>query len=69
MLSLSLEGHYGQIGNEDEVSAAFGIQYDVARGLSVNLGLNHRDGTAERDGTSIIRARENKAALSMRYSF
>ncbi|MYB88585.1 MAG: hypothetical protein F4X93_01285 [Proteobacteria bacterium] len=69
VLSLSLEGHYGQIGNEDEVSAAFGIQYDLARGLSVNLGLNHTDGTAERDGTSIIRKRENKAALSMRYSF
>ncbi len=36
---------------------------------SVSLGLNHTDRTAERDGTSIIRKRENKAALSMRYSF
>ena len=69
MLSLSLEGHYGQIEDEDEVSAAFGIQYDLARGLSVNLGLNHTDGTARRDGTRIIRARDNKAILSMRYSF
>lgn len=69
MLSISLEGHYGQIEGEDEVSAAVGVQYDLARGLSVNLGLNHTDGTASREGTSIVRARDNKAVLSMRYSF
>lgn len=69
VLSISLEGHYGQIEGEDEVSAAFGIQYDLARGLSANLGLNHTDGTASREGTSIVRARDNKAVLSMRYSF
>ena len=37
VLSLSVEGHYGQIEGQDEVSAALGVQYDLARGLSVNL--------------------------------
>ena len=69
VLSLSLEGHYGQIESEDEVSAAFGIQYDLARGLSVNLGLSYADVSARREGTSIANTREKKAALSVRYSF
>ena len=40
MLSLSIDGHYGRIEDGEEISAALGIQYDIARGLSANLGLN-----------------------------
>ena len=69
VLSVSLEGHYGQTEGEDEVSAAFGVQYDIVRGLSLNLGLNYADATARWDTTRLTDSREKKALLSARYSF
>lgn len=69
VLSLSVEGHYGQIEGQDEVSAALGVQYDLARGLSVNLGLNRAEAEAIVDGASFLDIKETKAVLSLRYSF
>ena len=69
VLSLSAEGHYGQIESEDEVSASLGLQYDLARGLSTNLGLNYAEAKVSRDGVSIVDTKEKKAIVSMRYSF
>ncbi len=51
------------------MSAAFGVQYDIARGLSLNLGLNYADATARWDTTRLTDSREKKALLSARYSF
>ena len=69
MLSLSVEGHYGRIEGADEVAAAFGLQYDIARGLSANLGFNHAEARARLAGVDIVDVRETKAVLSLRYSF
>lgn len=69
VLSLSAEGHYGQVESEDEVSAALGIQYDLARGLSANLGLNYAEAKVSCDGVNILNTKEKMATLSMRYSF
>ena len=69
VLSLSLEGHYGRVEGEDESSAAFGAQYDVARGLSANLGLNHARADADSAGVRSADTRETRAVLSLRYSF
>ncbi len=69
VLSLSVEGHYGQVESEDEVSAALGIQYDLARGLSANLGLNYAEAKVNCEGVRIINTKEKTATLSMRYSF
>lgn len=69
MLSLSLEGHYGRIGDAEEVSAALGARYDVARGLSANLGVNHASAEATTGGVRITDTEETKTVVSMRYSF
>ena len=66
MLSVSVEGHYGRIEGEDEVAAALGLQYDIARGLSANLGFNHAEAKVRVAGVDV---RETKAVLSLRYSF
>ena len=69
VVSLSLEGHFGRIEGEDEVSAAFGLQYDVARGLSANLGLNYAKARVMLDGARFVDTRDSMAVLSLRYSF
>ncbi|MCY4489348.1 MAG: hypothetical protein OXF11_19820 [Deltaproteobacteria bacterium] len=69
MLSLSLEGHYGRIEGDEEISAALGVQYDLARGLSVNAGINHAEATATLAGVRLVDVDETKAVLSLRYSF
>ena len=65
----SVEAHYGRIEGEHEVSAALGVQYDVARGLSANLGLNHAKARVDVGDTRLVDTSDTKAALSLRYSF
>lgn len=67
--SLSLEGHVGRIEGKDEASVALGGQYDIARGLSANLGLNHAKARTPLDGIMLLDIEETKAVLSLRYSF
>ena len=69
VVSASIEGHYGRIEGEDEVSAALGLQYDVARGLSVNLGLNRASAQVTLNGARLVDTRETRIVLSLRYSF
>ena len=69
VVSASIEGHYGRIEGEDEVSAALGLQYDVARGLSFNLGLNRASAPVTLDGATLVDTRETRIVLSLRYSF
>ena len=68
-VSLSLEGHFGRIEDRDEVSVAVGLQYDLARGLSANLGLNHAEARLTLDGTGFVDTRDTRGVLSLRYSF
>ena len=67
VVSVSVEGHYGRIGGEDEVSAALGLQYDVARGLSLNLGLNRREraGDARRHEPRRYQGDSNRAVAPL----
>ena len=69
MVSLSLEGHFGRIEDRDEISVAFGMRYDLARGLSVNLGLNHAEAGLTLDGARFVDTRDTRGVLSLRYSF
>ena len=69
VVSLSLDGHVGRIEGEDEVSAALGAQYDIARGLSANLGLNYAEAPATVDGMRFSDIKTTSAVLSFRYSF
>ncbi len=69
VVGLSLEGHYGEVERQEEVSAAFGAQYDIARGLSANLGVNYSYAPITVNGISFNDAQETKGIVSLRYSF
>ena len=69
VFGLSLEGHYGRIEGQEEVSAALGIQYDLARGLSANFGLNHEDATVMVGDTLFLDSRDTTSVFSLKYSF
>ncbi len=69
VLTWSLEGQYGQIESADKKAVAVGIQYDLARGLSANFGLNHENAKADIGYISFIDAKDTKAIFSLRYSF
>ncbi|MEO1730934.1 MAG: hypothetical protein AAFR64_09360 [Pseudomonadota bacterium] len=66
---LSGEGHYGQVAGDDEITAAIGAGYDVARGLSLNLGLNYQDAQIVSDGITLVNTQEGQAVGSVRFSF
>ncbi|MEO0463627.1 MAG: hypothetical protein AAF127_10890 [Pseudomonadota bacterium] len=68
-LRLSGEGHYGQVEGDDEITAAVGAGYDVARGLSLNLGLNYQDARIDADGVQLVETEEGQAVASVRFSF
>ncbi len=69
VVSLSIEGHYGRVEGEEKTSAALGVQYDLARGLSANFGLNYEDARVNLRGVSLIASKGTKVVLSLRYSF
>ena len=71
VIGWSLKGHYRRIEHQDEVvgSAALGARYDIARGLSADLGLNHAKARADAEGIRAIDIRDTNAVLSLRYSF
>ena len=66
---LSGEGHYGRVAGDDEITAAIGAGYDVARGLSLNLGLNYQDARIVSDGVTLVNTEEGQAVASVRFSF
>ena len=66
---LSLEGHYGTIEGETEASAAIGYQYDLARGLSLNLRLNYQKSRLSLDDIVFIDTKGTTAISTIRYSF
>ena len=66
---LSLEGHYGEIEGQGEASAALGIQYDLARGLSANFGLNYEDAEVTLGEMKFLDSSGTKAVFSLTYRF
>jgi len=69
VVSLSLEGHYGRVEGEEEASAALGVRYDLARGLSANFGLHHEDARVNVNGVNLINSKGTRAVVSLRFSF
>ena len=67
--SSSLEAHFGQVEGQDESSLALGVRYDIARGLSLNLGVNYRDALVELNEFRLLDQSGLSGVLSMRYSF
>lgn len=67
--TFSAAGHYGEVAGQSEISTTFGIRYDVARGLSLNLGLNHEDAQIAIGGVTLIDTEDVEASGALRYSF
>ena len=68
-LSLSAATQYGMIDGQDESSTSLGARYDIARGLSVNLGINHKHANVNVDGVQILDVNDTSSKLSLRYDF
>ena len=68
-LTWSIEGHYGQTAGQEEVSVAFGARYDVARGLSVNVGVNYQHAQIILNGNNFVFTDQTKSRISLRYEF
>ncbi|MDB4512102.1 porin [Arenicella sp.] len=67
--SFSAQAHYGEIEGQDEQSYSLGLAYDLARGLSVNLGINFADAETQLDGLSLLSADKSEGIISVRYSY
>ena len=68
-LTFSLGAHYGETEGQAEKSGAFGVRYDVARGLSLNLGINHSDAQVTLNGVELLNQEETEAVGSLRFDF
>ena len=68
-ITLSASGHFGALENNMESAFALGGRYDIARGLSANLGVNYANLDAVVDGVTIEKKDALEAILSMRYDF
>ena len=66
--SWSFESQYGQIDNKATRSSALGYQYDLARGLSLNLGINYRKSKVDIGDLISIDRTGKSVLLSLRYS-
>lgn len=69
-VTVSIAGHYGQIDGEEERSASLGARYDIARGLSANLGVNYAHSQVVLEGVRLTdEDDEITTTASLRYSF
>lgn len=68
-LTLSAEGHWGDVDGADEESYALGLRFDLARGLSFNLGYNYAKSTVTLDGDLVQDVDISKFISSVRYEF
>ena len=69
VVGISIGAHFGRIEGQDEFSAALGLQYDIARGLSANLGFNHARANVVIDDATFVDIDETEVVVSTRYSF
>lgn len=69
MLSASFETYFGQLDGEREISASIGVQYDLARGLSANLGWNYWNTNSPLRGVEISNSRDTEVTFSLQYDY
>lgn len=69
VLSLTAEGHYGEVEGESEISAFVGAKYDLARGLSATAGLEYEDQQINLNGVDFVNTKDTRAVLGLSYGF
>lgn len=68
-ITLSAEAHWGETDGNDETSYALGARYDLARGLSVNLGYNYAKSDAAINGIALQDVDKSEFLASLRYEY
>lgn len=68
-VTVSAHGHYGHLAGNEEAAVALGGRYDIARGLSANVGLNYARLQASIDGVNMVSKDALEAVFSIRYEF
>ena len=66
---LSGEAHYGKAAGDAERAIALGTSYDLARGLSLNAGLNYEEARIVSGPVTIFAADALEGIASLRFSF
>ena len=69
VLTWSIEGHAGRIASNPEKSVALGLQYDIARGLAVNFGINYAESSAIVGDAELVDIDGTQGVVSLRYGF
>lgn len=69
VLSLSAHAHFGDIEDQNERSYALGASYDIARGLSLNLGVNYSDAQTDLQGITIRNEDDTSGSISLTYRY
>ena len=69
MLSASFEAYLGKLDGERELSAAVGVQYDLARGMSANLGWNYWNTHSPFRRIENSNNRDTEVTFSLQYDF
>lgn len=69
LVELSAEGHYGEVDGSPERAATLGAAYALARGLSLNLGLNYSDANVVRNAVVVLEPNTKSATATVRYAF
>ena len=65
----SAEGHYGQVDNEQELSALIGLRRDIARGLAVTAAIDYEDRQVDIGGVNYTDVKDTRAILGLSYGF
>ena len=69
VVGLSIGCRFGRVEGQNEVAAALGLQYDIARDLSANLGINRAKADVTVEEATFMHVDETAAVVSIRYSF
>lgn len=67
--SLSAEGHYGQIEDQEESSAVLGIRRDLARGLSTTLAFDYENRQIAINGLNFMNVDDRRVEAGLSYEF
>lgn len=67
--SASLEGHYGEIDGQEEVSAVLGVRRDLARGLAATAAIDYEDRQIAVNGVNYINNKDTRLIVGLSYGF
>lgn len=68
-LSVSLAAQYGETDKSQEHSAALGVRYDIARGLSAGMAVNYVDNSVNIEELGVFEEPRTEYIVALSYEF